>query len=76
MTDDERRERTYHALKKTRELLRDMLWLKYENEWRKRDRWAGTFFDPPSGDVQQFMEFIMAFADGDEYAVKCVAELK
>ncbi len=58
----DRDEVSARVLKKWRELRRDLLYLKYGDEWRGHDR-DGNFFDPqPSPEERLELEAMMAFA--------------
>lgn len=62
----------WNALKKTKELLRDLLYIKYGEEWRKHDRLAGKFYENPDAERLALMTFLLAFADGEPSVIGAV----
>ena len=54
---------TCRALKKLRELSRDLLFLKYGDTWALHDKRAGKFFAVPDTDEIAMLEAIARFAD-------------
>ena len=53
----------YHALKKLRELSRDLLFIKYGEDWPQHDKRAGKFFAHPDEEEKAMLETLMRFAE-------------
>jgi len=71
----DRDKHSYLALRKMRTLLCDLLYLKYEDEWKAHDKTgADKVFDWPDDKDKALLAFLLALAEGNEKAVAAIKE--
>jgi hypothetical protein len=61
-------EASVNALKKWRELRRDLLYMVYGDEWAKHDIRAGKFWDGPMQEEKDELTLLAAISDGAFHA--------